>query len=68
MVVEAYKTDGYRLHWRSSDILEICYAHAHIYKFRNIAEFWSREQSEDMPVNIKLIEVVLRRVESLDSC
>ncbi len=63
LVAEAYKTDGFRLSWTSEDLLEICYADARIYKFVSGVDFATEHSKES-----KTVEIVLRRVRSLDVC
>lgn len=63
MVFEGDKSNGLRIRWLSDSTLEICYSRMQITKFRN--EFV--DVNEGSP-EIYSIEVVLRKVESLDSC
>jgi hypothetical protein len=63
LVAEAYKTDGFRLSWTSEDLLEVCYADARIYKFVSGVDFATEHSRKS-----KTVEVVLRRVRSLDEC
>lgn len=63
LVVEAYKTDGFRLAWANANTLEVCYADARIYKFLNGVDLATGDSPETVSV-----EIVLRRVQDLHSC
>lgn len=63
LVLEGNKSDGFRLLWTSGGNLEICYADAQVYKFKNKYVVAS-ETSRD----VRIVEVVLRRVPDLRQC
>jgi hypothetical protein len=63
VMLVADKTDGLTIHWRSPDVLVVCYADAHIYNFRNTFTF----APEGAP-GIQEAEVVLTKRSSLGEC
>ena len=63
LMVEADKTDGLKLTWISVSTLEVCYADAQIFRFLNKFDF-ANEQSPE----IISVEIVLRRMKTLDMC
>jgi hypothetical protein len=62
-VVSADKTDGLRIRWIDARQLEICYARARLYNFRNAYVSVNRDPPESLEV-----EVVLVKRQSLSEC
>lgn len=63
LVLTADKTDGLRISWTSRGQLEVCYATA------QITRFWNRfTVVEAKSLATQTIEVVLRRVDTLEDC
>lgn len=63
LIFEADKTDGVRLRWTAATELEICYAQAQIFHFRNffvMVEIFSPQ--------IYQVEIILRKAPKLDDC
>lgn len=65
LVLEADKTDGIRISWRTGRILEICYADAQISRFTN--RFVDVDRSRGV-TQAETIEITLRREQRLDQC
>lgn len=63
LMLEADKTDGFHLSWNKAGQLEVCYADAQIYKFRNRMVMAIETSSE-----LHVVEILLRRVDKLDDC
>ncbi|WP_431287583.1 hypothetical protein [Roseateles chitinivorans] len=65
LMLEADKTDGLVIVWRSPLLLEICYADAQILLFKN--RFFSISRSAGLPAG-ETVELVLRRVVKPADC
>lgn len=63
LIFEADKTDGVRLAWKTSNVLEICYQEAQITHFNNFFVV----AAQDSP-HVYRLEIVLRKVSSLAGC
>jgi hypothetical protein len=65
LMLEADKTDGIHIQWKTAHQLEICYRDAQIHKFSN--RFVDILRDGELP-KVRMLEVVLRRVQRLDEC
>jgi hypothetical protein len=63
LILEADKTDGVRLAWKSPGELEICYGPSQIIRFRNFFVVAERDSPQ-----IYKVEILLRRVSKLGDC
>ena len=63
VILSADRTDGLKIRWTESGLLEVCYSSARIYGFTNAFVALRRE-----PALLQKAEIMLRRTKSLADC